>query len=102
MRPDEPGLSWQLSFGVLLDTAPPSVGVILSLDPVGQNADVQILDDSATFVLDGVLNNNYDPAERFDILYTGLVNPFVGPVDFLLKPDGLPTIPVRVHLNVTE
>jgi len=97
-----PNVSWQLSFGVFLDPAPPSVNVTLSLDPAGQNADIQIVDDNATLVKDGALHNNYDPAERFEILYTGTLDPFVGPVDFLLEPDGFATIPVRVHLNVTE
>lgn len=100
IEPVVPGVVWELSFGALLETAPPSVGVTLSLDPAGQNADIQIVIDSANFVLDGALHHNYDPAQRFEILYTGASNPFTGPVDFLLEPDGLPSIPVRVDLNV--
>ncbi|MFQ5495169.1 MAG: FG-GAP repeat domain-containing protein, partial [Phycisphaerae bacterium] len=90
------------SIGVFLDTAPPSIAVTLSLDPAGQNADIQIVNGSATFLIQGALNNNYDPAERFEILYTGTLDPFIGPVDFLLEPAGFPAIPLRVHLNVTE
>ncbi len=101
-EPAAPGVPWQLSFGVSLDSAPPSVGVTLSLDPAGQNADIQIVDGTATFLAEGTLHHNYDPAERFEILYTGTLDPFMGPVDFLLEPDGLTPIPVRVHLNVTE
>ncbi len=101
-QPVVPGVSWQLSFGVLLDTAPPTIGVTLSLAPAGQNADIQIVDGSATFLLQNALHNNYDPAERFEILYTGTRDPFPGPVDFLLEPIGFPAIPVRVHLNVIE
>ncbi len=97
-----PNTPWQLSFGVLLTGAPPSTLVTLTLDPAEQNADVQIVDGSATFVLDGAMNHNYDAAERFEILYTGPLDPFVGPIDFLLEPAGLPPIPVRVHLGVIE
>ncbi len=103
--PDEavvPGVSWLLSFGALLDGTPASIGVTLSLDPAGQNADIQIIDSSATFVLQGTLSHNYDSAEQFEILYTGTLDPFVGPIDFLLEPDGLAAIPVRVHLNVIQ
>lgn len=101
-EPTVPDVPWHLGFGALLDTAPPSITVTLHLDPAGQNADVQILDGSATFLIQGVLNNNYDPAERFELVYNGADDPFLGPIDFLLEPDGLPVIPVRVHLNVSE
>ncbi len=101
-EPVAPGVQWQLSFGALLDTAPASIAVTLSLDPAGQNADIQIVDGIATFLIQGTLHNNYDPSERFEILYTGALDPFVGPIDFLLEPDGLPVIPVRVHLNLIE
>ncbi len=100
--PVAPDAPWQLSFGALLDSAPASIGVTLSLDPAGQSAGIQIVDASATFVLADGLHNNYDPVERFELVYTGTLDPFVGPIDFLLTPDGFLPIPVRVHLNVTE
>jgi len=97
-----PNVAWRLSFGVLLEVAASSINMTLSLDPMGQNANVQILKASASIVPQNGLYNNYDPLEHFEIVYTGTLDPFFGPVDFLLTPDGFSEIPVRVHLNVTD
>ncbi len=93
---------WQISFGAVLASAAPSALVTLRLASPGQNPDIQISDDTATFVPEGGLYHNYASPERFEIEYTGNLDPFVGPIDFVLEPDGLAEIPVRVHLNAVE
>jgi len=97
-----PGTTWELSVGVALQSAASTINVTLSLDPEAPNADIQILDDTADFVPQDGLYHNYDPSARFEIAYTGTLEPFVGPVDFLLEPDGMAQIPLSVHLNVTD
>lgn len=97
-----PGVVWQLSFGALLASKDPAINVTLSLDAAGQSNDIQVVNDTASFVEKGGLYNNYDPSERFEVVYNGTLSPFLGPVDFLLEPEGLAAIPVRVHLNVTD
>lgn len=97
-----PNVAWRLSFGVMLESAASSISMTLSLDLMGQNANVQILKGGASFVPQNGLYNNYDPLEHFEIVYTGTLDPFFGPVDFLFTPDGFSEISVRVHLNVTD
>lgn len=97
-----PDGAWQLGFGFAMESSPSSIEVTLRLDPGNPHPDIQLTRDTAFFVEQDGLYHNYDSLERFEILYTGEIDPFVGPVDFLLEPDGLSPIPVRVHLNAIE
>jgi len=101
-EPIVPSQSWQLSFGVVLASQAASIPVTLRLVNAQQDPAIQIVIDSTVFVPQDGLYNNFDPLERFEIEYTGALNPYMGPIDFVLAPDGFPDVPVRVHLNVTD
>lgn len=103
--PDVPvlqGQTWSLSFAVMLPGMAPSLTTTLSLDPGNPHPDITVLDDTALFVLGGGLYHNYAVGERFLLHYGGTIEPWVGPIDFLLEPDGFPAIPVRVHLHAFD
>ncbi len=100
--PVQPSVPWQLSFGVKLPIAASSIDVSLQLDPAQANPSVQILRDTATFVRLDNLYHNDDPGQRFELNYIGVADPFVGAIDFLIQPEGMPSIPVRVNVGVIE
>jgi hypothetical protein len=97
-----PMQSWQLSVGALLASQAASIPATIRLNDPQQNPDIDIVVDSANFVLQNGLHNNFDPAQRFEIQYVGAMSPYIGPIDFVLAPDGFADIPLRVHLNLTE
>lgn len=101
-EPVVPAVPWQLSFGAVLQSAASSIDVHISLDPGQPNSGIQILNGSASFVPEAGLYHNDDPGQRFEIVYNGATIPFVGAVHLLLEPEGLPAIPVRVDIGVTD
>lgn len=101
-EPVLPTVPWQISFGAELQSAASSIDVHISLDPGHPNPGIQILDDSASFVPEAGLYHNDDPGQRFELVYNGATIPFVGAVHLSLEPEGLPSIPVRVDIGVTD
>lgn len=100
--PIVPQQAFSLSVGAVLDTAASSVEVTLSVDPGSPSTEIVLQRDTATFVPQSGLYHNYDPAEAFEIVYTGSESPFVGPVDFTIEPAGMDPITFRAHFAVVE
>jgi hypothetical protein len=99
VRPNEP---WQLSLALLLNSAAPSIAATLRLDPAHPDPGILVLDDTASLVPSQGMYHNDDPSERFLVSHIGTLDPFVGPVHFLVAPDGFEEFPLLVYLNVTD
>jgi hypothetical protein len=97
-----PGDTWELGCAVHLQGATGDVTATLVLDGAAGDQGVMITQPSATFTLLDDLHNNYTASERFALTYTGSDDPFVGHVDLVLTPSGIPAISMRIHLNVTD